>query len=173
MIFCGCDPGLTGAFAAISTGPDLITIYDFQKTPENRISPYDFKEHLDSIFLHHNEESALCCLEKSQAMHGQGIVSAFTYGITYGILYSALVISNYDIIEVSPMKWKKEFDLNSNKKLGIVRNKEDSINVAISLFPEQEHNLRTQKKKGGFILHHGRAEALLMAEYARRNFYGN
>ena len=96
----------------------------------------------------------------------------FNYGKFYGLLYAALLLGDVTIIEMSPQKWKKEFDLNSNKKLGIIKTKEDSVLKAIELYPSREDSLRRPKKNGkeGFINNDGRAEALLMAEYCRRAY---
>ena len=170
MIYVGCDPGLTGGLASLSVGGKLITVTDYARDDLGRICCKSLANVISSIKDFHSCDEIICCLEKSQAMPGQGVVGMFNYGCTYGITYSTLKLSGARIIEISPQKWKKEFDLNSNKKAGIIRTKEDSVNKAIELFPSREESLRTPKKSGGYLLHHGRSDALLIAEYCRRTY---
>lgn len=175
MVYCGIDPGQTGAIVSLSEDGKLITVSDFEKDDTGRICPLQIKRVIEAIRFYHEEKNYICCLEKSHAMPGQGTVSMFNYGVTYGITLASISLSeaNIQIVEITPQSWKKEFDLNSNKKLGIVRTKEDSVTAAINLFPSRENMLRTPKKKGGYVLKHGRAEALLMAEYCRRKYGDN
>ena len=92
-------------------------------------------------------------------MPKQGVVGVFNYGIGYGAIRAALQIGMYPFQEITPMKWKKEFAL-------IKKEKEDSVAVAHQLFPNAP--LFRDKRGGGKVILHGRAEALLMAEYCRR-----
>ena len=170
MIFLGVDPGLTGGVASLSGDGKLITISDYAKDDSGRVCSQSLSNIISAIKDFHGGEDIICCLEKSQAMPGQGVVGMFNYGCTYGITYSTLKLSGAEIIEISPQKWKKEFDLNSNKKAGIIRTKEDSVEKAIELFPSREASLRRVKKSGGYVMLHGRSDALLIAEYCRRNY---
>jgi hypothetical protein len=173
MIFVGVDPGITGAIVSLSGDGKLITVSDFKQDASKRLDVHHIRNVMEAIVCYHQEADFITCLEKSQSMPGQGSVSIFNYGVTYGILFSSLsLIKNNKIVEVSPKKWKKEFDLNSDKKKGIIRTKEDSVNVAVQLFPSREELFRRPKKKEGFVLMHGRAEAMLIAEFCRRQ-YGN
>lgn len=171
MIYVGVDPGLTGAIASLSKDCKLITISDYAKDDSGRICCRSLLSSIIAIKHYHNYENIVCCLEKSQSMPGQGVVGVYNYGVTYGITYSTLKLSGAQIIEISPQKWKKEFDLNSNKKAGIIKTKEDSVKKAIELFPSREDMLRRPKRGEGFVMMHGRSDALLMAEYCRR-IYG-
>jgi crossover junction endodeoxyribonuclease RuvC len=170
VIFLGVDPGLTGAVASLSYDKKLITVSDYARDDSDRICCQSLFNAISAIKDFHSCGNIVCCLEKSQAMPGQGVVGMFNYGCTYGITYATLKLSGVKIIETGPQKWKKEFGLNSNKKAGIVRTKEDSVEKAIELFPSREDSLRRPKKGGGFVMLHGRSDALLMAEYCRRNY---
>ena len=75
-------------------------------------------------------------------------------GYNYGKLIDALEISGIDFIEVRPQKWKKHFGLSKDKKA--------SVELASVLYPDNVY----YGPKGG--LKDGRAEAFLMAEYARQ-----
>jgi hypothetical protein len=96
----------------------------------------------------------LAVIEQAQAMPKQGVVGIFTYGTGYGKLLAAMEIASTPYQEIRPKVWKKAFSLHSNKL--------DSINEAEELFPTI-----TFMTKGGRMLD-GKAEALLLADYARQ-----
>ena len=101
-------------------------------------------------------EGCFCILEKAQPMPKQGVTSVFTYGEGYGELKAMLKFLRIAFQEVRPQVWKKEFNLNTDKKR--------SASTCINLFPDIKDKL--YGPKGG--LKDGIAEALLMAEYGRR-----
>ena len=79
----------------------------------------------------------------------------FNFGVNFGWLKGVLDAFEISYQEIPPQTWKKEYGLNSKKEL--------SIEVCQRLFPEANlvpHN--------GRKAHDGIAEAILMAEYARR-----
>ena len=169
----GIDPGQTGAIASLSLDGKHITITDFKIEPETkRINSYHFSAVIDAMLDYHEADRLIIYLEKSQAMTKQGVVSMFNYGVNYGILYGLLTarIPEIEVVEINPRKWKKEFDLNSDKKAGIIKGKQDSVNTAIMLYPQREDMFRRPKKNGveGYVLEHGRADAILICEYGRR-----
>lgn len=169
----GIDPGQTGAIASLSLDGKIITITDFNiDSMTKRINSHHFSTVLDAILDFHETNRLKVYLEKSQAMTQQGVVSTFNYGVNYGILYGLLTarIPEIEVVEVNPRKWKKEFDLNSDKKAGIIKDKSDSVNTAIRLYPQREDMFRRLKKNGaeGYVLEHGRADAILICEYGRR-----
>ena len=144
MFYLGIDPGAHGGFAVMQDGV-IVTYMEFSK-PE-------FVNSID--YLSRQQEKTKCCLEKVHAMPKQGSVSMFNFGVSYGWLKGVLDAKEIAYQEIPPQTWKKEFGLNSKK--------EKSIEVCRQLFPEANlvpHNHRTA--------HDGIAEALLMAEYARR-----
>ena len=149
-VYCGIDPGQTGALAIIIE--DSGAIY-----PEI----WDFEEISDGVSrLKFLNEAHPChaLIEKQQAFPGQGISSSFKLGENYGWWRGALqgIAVSYEI--VTPAKWRKEiFDSMPKQK----DKKKMSLNMARRLFPKMEDEL---KRKGD----HGRAEALLLAELARR-----
>jgi len=151
MIFMGIDPGQKGGIAVLkmedtfllemplcNKNIDAMTIVTFLKT---------------HILLN---EKSFCIIEKAQPMPKQGVTSVFNYGEGYGELKAVLKFLKIPFQEVRPRVWKKEFNLNANKKR--------SVSTCINLFPEikdQLYGLRGRLKDGI-------AEALLIAEYGRR-----
>lgn len=144
MFYIGIDPGKKGAFAVIHKAR-ILSAEPFDRPTAVRLF------HSIARF----PEPAVCCLEKVHAMPKQGAVSMFNFGENYGWWKGLLDACRISYQEIPPQTWKKEFGLNSEK--------EKSIDVCRQLFPEAElvpPNCRTA--------HDGLAEAILMAEYARR-----
>ena len=142
MYYIGIDPGRKGGIAVLADREiDLL----LPLTKENVIS----------VLIAVRFSDAVCCLEKVHAMPGQGSVSMFSFGESYGWLKGAMDMECLSYQEIQPQRWKKEFGLNSDKT--------KSIEVAKQLFPDAD--LRPGKCRTD---QDGLAEALLMAEYARR-----
>lgn len=146
MYYLGIDPGASsGAFAVLRDNAVVA------------ISPFDEGAFLDIVsWLSHEQEKTKCCIEKVGAMPKQGVASTFAFGANFGWLKGVLDLGEISYQEIRPQQWKKEFGLNSDKA--------KSVEVCRRLFPDVSL-LRTPKCKKP---HDGMAEALLMAEYARR-----
>lgn len=144
MYFLGIDPGKKGGFAVLEETNPVILAH-FEKDLFLEVISWLSKEQVKTR----------CCIEKVHAMPKQGSVSMFTFGEGFGWLKGVLDMAEISYQEIPPQKWKKEFGLNSDKQ--------KSIEVAKQLFPKT--NLVPQ---GGRVPSDGLAEALLMAEYARR-----
>lgn len=150
MIYVGIDPGQKGAIAFIKN--NSIIIYDMPLFSNKEIDGIKTSD----IFF--TEGGDFCILEKAQTMPQQGTVSMFKYGMSYGIIKGVLYSFEISFQEVPPQKWKKEYSLSKDKA--------ESIATAKKLFPDCKIDFRTCK---GRMLD-GRAEALLLAEYARRQY---
>ena len=90
-------------------------------------------------------------IEQVSAMPKQGATSGFRFGMGVGLIRGVLAGARIPIIQVPATKWKRFYNLNSDK--------EKSRALAIRLFP---HVSGLALKR-----HHGRAEALLIANYLR------
>ena len=100
---------------------------------------------------------ARCCLEKVHAMPKQGVASTFSFGENFGWCKGLLEAHGVPYQEVPPGVWKKPFGL-------LNTDKQHSIAVCKKLFPDAV--LRPNERCR--VDNDGMAEALLMAEYARR-----
>ena len=104
-------------------------------------------------------EPVMACVERVSAMPGQGVTSMFNFGKAAGYIEGVLTACGIGFQLIQPKTWKKEFTL-------IGKDKGASIAVCKRLF--RGVNLkRTDKCRTDSD---GMAEALLMAEYARRNW---
>jgi len=156
MVFVGVDPGKMGAVAEIK--PDCyMDVIDMPLSANKEISVPDLVKFFEQIVFKANAESEeiFCVIEKSQAMPKQGVKGVFTYGVGYGTIRTLLYVYEIPFQEIHPMTWKKEFNL-------IKKDKSESVAVAQKMFPKQAF----YTERGRML--DGRAEAILLAEYARR-----
>lgn len=144
MIYIGIDPGKSGAMAIIFDGMD-----------ETVIVPFDELEYTNTM-RNLCVNPARACLEHVGAMPGQGVTSMFNFGQNFGYIKGLLEAFEIPYELVRPQKWKKEF--------GITGDKNRSIDVCKRLFPGIDLRRTDRCRKDD----DGMAEALLMAEYARR-----
>ncbi len=147
MTYIGIDPGKDGALAYILELPEgfrVVSVVPF--------SPEGYRKALERS----RGREAVCCLERVGAMPGQGVTSMFKFGENYGFVQGLLTACAIPYELVTPQKWKKEFQITGDKN--------SSIAVCRRLFPEVSLRKTEKCRKD----HDGMAEALLLAEYARR-----
>ena len=145
MIYVGIDPGQKGGYAWI--WDDNVTV-----------RPWDddfFVQDMRCLAV--TDEEIMACIEKVGARPGQGTVSMFNFGKSAGYIEGVLSALGIPYQLVPPNKWKKEFSL-------IGKDKKASIEACRKLFPGAELK-RTERCR---TESDGKAEALLMAEWARR-----
>ena len=146
-VFIGIDPGKSGGIATLEG--------DIETT-----SPWndnDFVAVIKGALMDYEANEIIACVEKVSAMPGQGVTSMFNFGKSAGYIEGVLSAMGIPYQLVPPQKWKKEFSLGSDKK--------QSIAVCERLFPKVDLH-RTERCT---TKHDGMAEALLLAEYARRH----
>lgn len=161
MIYIGIDPGQKGGIAIIKKIIHNPMDEDTQQIflLETPLNDKEIDVMTIAMFLRANipeNEQAFCILEKAQPMPKQGVTSVFNYGEGYGELKAMLKFLKIKFQEVRPQVWKKEFNLNTDKKR--------SASTCINLFPSIKEQLYTPRGR----LKDGIAESLLMAEYGRR-----
>lgn len=140
-LYIGIDPGKKGALAIID-GENVSVI------------PFDEDAYIQELHIA-SKLPCVCCLERVGAMPGQGVTSMFSFGDNFGFLRGVLMSYRIPFELVTPQKWKKEFS---------VSGKNESVAICKRLFPGVSL-LATEKCRKD---NDGMAEALLMAEYARR-----
>jgi crossover junction endodeoxyribonuclease RuvC len=172
MIHVGIDPGVTGAIAVLDTETRQVQFFD---TPTVQVkSGKKFKNILDTgaIVLMLQNLSAgrgvFVTIEKVNAMPGRpgangegprsmGATSAFNFGMGFGIWLGSIAALLLPCQQVHPLTWKKLLMADMGKE------KDASRVKAMQLYPATAKDLNLKK-------HHGRADALLLAEFGRRNF---
>ena len=153
-VFVGVDPGAKGGYAVIREELDG-GINVLCKTWDNHQFVEDMRNVAqDAKSIGWNVTAAV---EKVGAMPGNGAVSMFAFGKSCGYIEGVLAACGIGYQLVPPRVWKKSFSLNNDKKL--------SIEVCKRLFPNVDLRATERCRTDS----DGKAEALLMAEYARRN----
>ncbi len=141
--FIGIDPGADGALAALLPGGAA------------RVVPFGKDAYVAEVAALAGSVG-LCVLEHVGAMPGQGVVSTFRFGENFGWIQGVLDSAGVPYELVRPQRWKREFGCTSDKNT--------SVEAARRLFPGVDLRRTPRCSKP----HDGIAEALLMAEYARR-----
>lgn len=145
MIWIGVDPGKSGGFAVIAD--DALAGIE--------VRPWD-DEGFIALMKEMSKYGCMACVEKVGAMPGQGVTSMFSFGKNAGYIEGVLTALGIRYQLVVPRRWKAEFGLSGSKA--------DSIEVCRRLFPGVSLRASERCRKDS----DGMAEALLMAEFARR-----
>lgn len=145
MYFIGIDPGKSGALMAIN-----------EKCAIVYACPYGREEYINALTHMSKYFNCHCVVEHVSAMPKQGCVSMFNFGENFGFIRGVLEALKIPYELVRPQKWKRVFSCTSDKNT--------SIEVAKRLFPNAQLMRTDRCRKPD----DGMAEALLMAEYARR-----
>lgn len=149
--FIGVDPGQKGAIALINDSAQAIDYVPMPGTVKGIVETVrGFQRTATGA-----EASLSLVTELAQVMPKQGAVSAFTYGRGFGAIEVVAMCLGIPYHEVRPAIWKKAMKVKADK--------ETSIQECERLFPTV--NLIMPRCR---IKHDGVAEALLIAEWGRR-----
>lgn len=169
IIYIGVDPGLDGGVGVLYPEGDALAVdtpvikyktggktkAGNAKTKTDYDGPGIIKVFEPFAEAHRDPDSeydVLVVLENVHAMHKDTGLTGFSLGRAKGILEGIFWALGLPCEMVSPSQWKPAM-------VGTGADKEASRIRAQKLFPKAELHLKK---------HHGRAEALLMAEFYRR-----
>ena len=154
-MFIGIDPGLDGALAGLADSgePWLFDTPTLTVAGAKSRRDYDIPQMRNYLMRALAGPSSNCRvgIESIHSMPKQGISSTFNFGKGFGIWLGLVVALRMPYELITPQIWKKHFYLRGSDK-------EASRLKASQLFPSSDLTLKK---------HHGRAEALLIAEYCR------
>jgi len=182
--FIGIDPGVKGAMALLdATGkvldcrvtPTIVTLKSTKTKKGNHKINTEVELQATCDTLREWIEGYTCVMviEKVQPMSkGEGSVSLWSFAGGF-FCWPALAVAlriPYELI--TPNTWKKGMGLTGDSVAELVRSgmtesrassmvKERDRQKALQLFPQVSHQLQNK-------VDHGKADALLLAEYARR-----
>lgn len=154
MKVIGVDPGKKGAVALIE-GSQLLHVFDMPVVTlkkGTKVCCHTLNSKLAELFYEHGQID-LAVIETVHATPQMGVTSSFDFGRSFGVVEMALVARGVRLEQVQPQKWKGA--------LGLGADKNSSLALARAKWPGSDA-FTLQK-------HEGRAEACLIAEYARRN----
>ena len=138
MIFLGIDPGRSGAIVALFPSGEI----QFVKNDSTEQEVSDWLADISSDELR-------AVIEQVHSMPKQGVASSFKFGMSYGFLRGLLTAHKIPFESVTPSKWQGALGCRSGGKKNVTKQK------AGELFPHVRWT-------------HATADAVLLAEYARR-----
>lgn len=165
-VFVGADPGMNGAIGIIDQFGRVLAVLDMpivtvkQKKPRGKTKK---RRHLDASALItglrdalHQRRPVLGALEYVHSMPQQGIVTTSVMMRAFGMLEMAFAATAIPYELIAPQVWKAVM------LPGLAKQGKAASIVQVRRTLPTSQTWVTQAK------HDGRAEALLLAEYARR-----
>jgi len=154
VIVLGIDVGLSGALAVLSDDapPEVYDLPTIKARSGNR-RELSIHQLAPIVFGYKAIDEVRAIVEAQQAMPKQGVSSTFQIGEGYGAIKAMLATLHIPYEVVRPVDWKRWAGL-------IGKDKDASRAVAMQRFPTLTDQLKLKK-------HHGRADALLLAEWGR------
>lgn len=151
-IYIGVDVGVTGAMAVMDDSANILFVSD---TPTVLTLKSGLEKTVSQV-----DCNPVAAVEKVGAMPGQGVVSMFNFGYMAGAVNALLVCLAIPHILVTPRQWQANI---IPPKLAPKQRKELSIDKAIAIYPNAWKYLNRKKD-------HGRADAMHLANYARKYY---
>ena len=141
----GIDPGIHGGIAFLGKGCG-----EAHKMPATERDIWNL--------LCIKAGRARAYIEKVNAQPENAVRAAFKFGVGYGGLRMALIAAAIPFEEVTPQKWQKEF--------GLLRKKGETL-----MAKKNRHKAKAQELWPALKITHAVADALLIAEYGRRQHW--
>ena len=142
MLIIGIDPGINGAICFFKNGT-IIDLLDMPtmsvgKKNKSQVNGSQIFNEVQKVTLNENKKEVLAVIEQVSAMPGQGVTSMFNFGQSFGVLKGVFSAMQIPMDFVTPVKWKKFFNL-------INKNKDSSRTKAIEIFPYISSKLSRKK----------------------------
>lgn len=147
MIYLGFDPGFSGAWGMIDHNGEFVACGDMIHNGSRILTSKVWED----VVKARDGEDMEIVIELVASMPKQGVSSTFKFGMAFGATIAIAERFNVPFHLVVPRVWKKAMELDSDK--------DKSLSLARDLWPSAP---LTRKKDNG------RAEALLLAEWLRR-----
>lgn len=138
-LYLGIDPGADGAIAAVRVDGSLFSVCRLKETER------DVWQWLEGVAT----QVSFAFLERVSSMPGQGVASSFKFGASFGMCRGFLVAAGVAFELVTPAKWQGKLSCRSGGDKRVTKAR------AQELFPS-------------VTVTHATADAMLIAEYARR-----
>jgi|SRR5882672_4568932 len=159
MRIIGIDPGLTGALAVLGPSGSIELLVDLPVIRIRKLAWIDGRALRDILITRPPGSPTRAYVELVHAMPKTGSAGGFSQGCTLGSILATLQTMSLPIELIAPATWKRALGLiTTGTKLTDTQRKRASLDKARLTFPLAEL---------GLAKHHGRAEALLIALYAR------
>ena len=159
MIIIGIDPGIQGAICILKDGK-ILDVFDMPIMPvgkknKSQVNGSQIYNEIKKATINVEKTNIKVVIEQVSAMPGQGVTSMFNFGQSFGVLKGIFSAMQIPMDFVSPVKWKKHFNL-------INAQKDSSRTKAIEFFPYISSKLSRKKDAN-------KADAILIASFYYQN----
>ena len=159
MLIIGIDPGISGSICFFENGKiidvlEMPTMIEGKKNKRQVNGSQIYNEISKRISKFENHKIRVV-IEQVSAMPGQGVTSMFNFGQSFGVLKGIFSAMQIPMDFVSPVKWKKHFNLINTQK-------DSSRTKAIEFFPYISSKLSRKKDTN-------KADAILIASFYYQN----
>jgi len=159
MLIIGIDPGISGSICFFEDGKiidvlEMPTMIEGKKNKRQVNGAQIFNEISKRVSKFENHEVRVV-IEQVSAMPGQGVTSMFNFGQSFGVLKGIFSAMQIPMDFVSPVKWKKYYNLINTQK-------DSSRTKAIEFFPYISSKLSRKKDAN-------KADAILIASFYYQN----
>ena len=159
MLIIGIDPGIKGAICILKDGV-VIDVFDMPVMPvgkknKSQVNGSQIYNEILKVIENKDKQDVKVVIEQVSAMPGQGVTSMFNFGQSYGVLKGIFSAMQIPMDFVSPVKWKKYFNLINTQK-------DSSRTKAIEFFPYISAKLSRKKDAN-------KADAILIASFYYQN----
>ena len=159
MIIIGIDPGIKGAICILKDGK-ILDVFDMPIMPigkknKSQVNGSQIYNEIKKATINQEKTNIKVVIEQVSAMPGQGVTSMFNFGQSFGVLKGIFSAMQIPMDFVSPVKWKKYFNLINTQK-------DSSRTKAIEFFPYISAKLSRKKDAN-------KADAILIASFYYQN----
>ena len=159
MLIIGIDPGLKGAICILKDGK-ILDVFDMPIMPvgkknKSQVNGSQIYNEIRKAIISEDKKDVKVVIELVSAMPGQGVTSMFNFGQAFGVLKGIFSAMQIPMDFVSPVKWKKYYNLTNTQK-------DSSRTKAIEFFPYISSKLSRKKDAN-------KADAILIASFYHQN----
>ena len=139
----GIDCGLNGGISIID---DDISVCSMPVKKEDEKKVYDIEKIL-TLFRKYVGKDVVFCIERQGVRPGESGTSALTIGKNYGLLLGAAMAFGFNVIIVTPQKWKKFYDeLSITPEIEGLRSKAKSLEEQLKTVKDKAEKKRIKKE---------------------------
>ena len=155
MLIIGIDPGIKGALCFFKNGK-ILDVLDMPTMPvgkknKSQVNGSQIYNEIQKRIINEDNKDVKVVIEQVSAMPGQGVTSMFNFGQSFGVLKGIFSAMQIPMDFVSPVKWKKYYNLINTQK-------DSSRTKAIEFFPYISSKLSRKKDAN-------KADAILIASF--------
>jgi len=167
--YVGIDPGLTGVVAIVTDMDgvsldvrthNIPTMQVTKKSGKGKATRYDLQGMI-AILEPLRGLRVIAGLEELSGRPGLSSQSVFGMGRGFGIWEGLLASMHIPMVSISPLKWKRALDVMGKSGQDDKSRKAESVLKAQQIFPWVKFPLQRD---------HNKADAVLLAEFMRRNY---